>query len=137
MERVSVACIVYMNGKVLVARRNPTGDMGGRWEFPGGKREEGESDGETIARELKEEFGVAVKAGEYICEDVFEHSGHINRLLAYRVYVQHDGLKEHYVLTEHSEYAWVKADDIPKLCFVDSDMKLYPRIKEYLKKAQQ
>ena len=61
---VSIACIVYQNGKILVARRNPTGDMGDRWEFPGGKQEAGETDETAIIREMNEEFGVTASAGE-------------------------------------------------------------------------
>ena len=36
----SIACIDYRNGKVFIAKRQMKGDMGGRWEFPGGKIEE-------------------------------------------------------------------------------------------------
>ena len=38
----SIACIDYRNGKVFIAKRQMKGDMGGRWEFPGGKIEENE-----------------------------------------------------------------------------------------------
>ena len=54
----SVACIAYKNGKVLIAHRNNVGAMGNRWEFPGGKVEEGESFEDAIKREMKEEFCV-------------------------------------------------------------------------------
>ena len=35
----SIACISYKDGKVFIAKRQQKGDMGGRWEFPGGKIE--------------------------------------------------------------------------------------------------
>ena len=69
----SVACIIYKNGKVLIAHRNPTGDMGNRWEFPGGKVDEGETDEISIIREMSEEFGVKAVPGKKIASTTFYH----------------------------------------------------------------
>ena len=43
MSKTSIACIALFKDKVLVAHRNLVGQMGGRWEFPGGKVEAGET----------------------------------------------------------------------------------------------
>ncbi len=53
-------------GRVLVARRRAEGMLGGLWEFPGGKRERGESFEAAVARELREETGVEVEVGEHL-----------------------------------------------------------------------
>ena len=50
----SVACIVYKDGKILVAHRIPKGDMGNRWEFPGGKVDAGETDQMAIVRKRRQ-----------------------------------------------------------------------------------
>ena len=71
----SVACIDYRDGKILIAKRIVRGDMGGRWEFPGGKIEEGEDYSTAIKREMQEEFGVEVTVGEKIASADFIHSG--------------------------------------------------------------
>ena len=47
--------------QVLLARRPESAHQGGKWEFPGGKREPGESPPQTLARELEEEIGVRVR----------------------------------------------------------------------------
>ncbi len=129
---VSIACIALDGKKVLVAHRNPTGQMGGRWEFPGGKLEAGESDAEALVREFREEFGVEVTVGEKIAEASFVHNGTEVALHAYRVFVPHDGIARPYVLTEHSEYRWVEIPEVEQLSFVDSDMKLYPAVRKYV-----
>lgn len=134
MAKISIACIALYNGKVLVAHRNPVGQMGGRWEFPGGKVEEGESEEKAVVREFKEEFGVKVKVGELIAENFFEHNGNRRTLHAYRIFVPHKGLFFKYKLTEHSEYKWVSFDEIPDLEFVDSDLLIYEDIKKYNEK---
>ncbi len=128
----SIACIALAGKKVLIAHRNPTGQMGGRWEFPGGKVEAGESDAEAVVREFREEFGVDVTVGEKIAEAVFVHNGTDVTLHAYRVFVPHDGQETPYVLTEHTGYRWAGIDEVEGLSFVDSDLKLYPAVRQYI-----
>lgn len=132
MSNISIACIaINSEKKVLIAYRNPIGQMGSRWEFPGGKIEDNEDEISGIIREFKEEFGVTVKVGEHITDAEFEHDGKKRLLHAFRVFVPHDGLKEKYILTEHTEYKWVNFSEIPNLCFVDSDLLIYSKIKKY------
>ncbi|MDE7141150.1 MAG: NUDIX domain-containing protein, partial [Treponemataceae bacterium] len=75
MARTSIACIAFDGKKVLIAHRNPTGQMGNRWEFPGGKVEDGEDEREGLVREFEEEFGVTVRVGELIATAQFKHNG--------------------------------------------------------------
>jgi 8-oxo-dGTP diphosphatase len=58
-----VAALIQRGSKVLLDRRPLGGRHGGLWEFPGGKREPGETDQEALARELFEELGVAATIG--------------------------------------------------------------------------
>lgn len=51
-------------GRVLVARRPERAMLGGLWEFPGGKIEPGESPEQALAREFREEVGLAIRVGE-------------------------------------------------------------------------
>ncbi len=130
----SVACIVYKNGKILVAHRIPKGDMGNRWEFPGGKVDAGETDQMAIVREMSEEFGVAAVPGEKITSCSFFHKDKECFLNAYLVQLEHDGLEKPYILTEHTEYKWVFPKEIENLNFVDSDLKIYPDVLKFLEK---
>ena len=71
MKKTSIACIAFEGNKVFIAHRNPTGQMGNRWEFPGGKVEEGETDEQSIIREFQEEFGVTVTVNKKIASPIF------------------------------------------------------------------
>jgi 8-oxo-dGTP diphosphatase len=63
--RVVAAALVDARG-VLLAQRPPDKHMAGSWEFPGGKVAAGESDREALARELREELGIAVRACRFV-----------------------------------------------------------------------
>lgn len=60
------AGIIFKNGKLLIARRRQTDHMGGLWEFPGGKRNQGETFEACLERELLEELGIKVKVGDLL-----------------------------------------------------------------------
>ncbi len=58
---VAVGVVRREDGKILIARRPDHLHMGGRWEFPGGKVEEGETVQQALTRELREEVAIEVK----------------------------------------------------------------------------
>ncbi|MDR3343028.1 MAG: (deoxy)nucleoside triphosphate pyrophosphohydrolase [Treponema sp.] len=123
----SVAGIAVEKGKVFIARRIPGGDLGGKWEFPGGKVEAGETDEEALIREFDEELGIPVTIGPLLGTVSFEHRG-IRLLYAYRVYFTgYD-----FTLSEHTEWRWAGLEEIEPLDFADSDRKLLPGLQEIL-----
>lgn len=125
----SIACILMHNGKVLVGKRIPGGQMGERWEFPGGKVEFGESPEVAILREFEEEFSVSITVGKKIAQAVFQYKGKDIQLLGYEIFLATD--TPQWILTEHTEIQWVTLDEIKNLHFVDSDLLIYPQVVEY------
>lgn len=63
------AGLVFRDGKLLITQRHRDAHLGGLWEFPGGKREPGETFKRCLARELREELGVEVAVGA-LFEDI-------------------------------------------------------------------
>lgn len=61
------AGVIRDGSKLLIARRHESGLLGGLWEFPGGKVEDGETLEGCLARELNEELGIDVEIGDEIC----------------------------------------------------------------------
>lgn len=124
----SIACIAFNNGKIFIAKRINKGDMANRWEFPGGKIDPGENCEIAIKREMQEEFGVDVTIGEQLASTSFIHKEKTCTVTAFRITFAHDGIEKPFTLTEHTEYKWVYPDEINKLDFVDSDLKLLPEV---------
>src|SRR5690348_10010676 len=60
------AALVFRNGKLLITQRPAEAHLGGLWEFPGGKREPGESFETCLSRELREELGMEVAVGQLV-----------------------------------------------------------------------
>lgn len=58
------AGVIFRSGQLLITQRHADAHLGGLWEFPGGKREPGETFAQCLTRELREELGVEVDVGE-------------------------------------------------------------------------
>lgn len=60
------AGLIFRAGKLLITQRHADAHLGGLWEFPGGKREPGESFEGCLTRELREELGIEVQVLELV-----------------------------------------------------------------------
>lgn len=102
--RVVVAAVIERGGLILAARRTGPPALAGRWEFPGGKSEPGESDREALVRECREELGVRISVGERIGPQYPIPSG----AMVVRTYLATIEEGEPQALDSHDELAWVR-----------------------------
>ena len=58
------AALVFRDSKLLITQRHAKAHLGGLWEFPGGKREPGETFEACLVREIREELGVEIAVGQ-------------------------------------------------------------------------
>lgn len=114
------AAVIEEKGKVLIARRKPGRHMGGKWEFPGGKIEPGETPEESLARELEEELAIQARIGEYLCSALYEGDGVSLELLVFRV----ERIRGEPALIEHQEIRWVRPEELAVFDLADSDRKV-------------
>ena len=77
---VVAGVLIDARGRVLLARRGQDSDLAGLWEFPGGKREPGESSEQALIRELQEELGIDAEVGDALIEVPQEYPGKRLRL---------------------------------------------------------
>jgi len=71
--RVVAAALYDSQGRVLIAERPPGKHLSGRWEFPGGKIDAGETEAEALKRELSEELGIVFGAGRALMHVAHEY----------------------------------------------------------------
>lgn len=126
----SIAGIARKGTLFLVAKRKPGGDLGGKWEFPGGKLEPGESHEMAMIREWDEEFEVSVSVGKFLCGSTFSHNGKEFILSAFEVHLG----SEDFRMNEHSEIRWLTLDSISEMDFAESDRGLLPCLNKMLQK---
>ena len=116
-----VAALIKKGNKYLIARRS-TGseDVLGKWEFPGGKVEPGESEEHAIEREIKEEFEMDIKAVRFLTNNVCEYP---SKTIDLRLY-ECKHISGEFHLHDHSEYKFVKKKDIIKYELCPADIPL-------------
>jgi len=112
-----VAGVVMREGRILIARRALHKAMAGKWEFPGGKVEAGETSAAALARELREEFGVNVEVGEKLGDQVHEYPGQAIWLEAYWARFGEGDLR----LDSHDEIDWVTPAQCRTFDLADAD----------------
>jgi len=119
------AALIIDSGKVLIAKRKPTARLGGMWEFPGGKIENGESPKSCLARELREEFEIDVVVGEHVGTSVWEYDFGTIELMAFKARIVAGDMK----LNDHAEVEWVDAEDLDGYDFAPADVPFVEMLK--------
>ena len=122
---VVVGAAIVRAGRVLAARRSAPAAVAGRWEFPGGKVEPGESETDALVRECREELGVEIRVGELlgtVAQDSFVLRVYRAALLA----------GEPLPLQDHDELRWLAADEAPAVAWLPADLPLLPAVCEAL-----
>ena len=119
MKKVT-AGIIEKDGKILIARRK----AGAKWEFPGGKLEEGETPEECLKRELKEELNFDVEVRDFVASSKFYLKGREAELIAYKVFYISGELR----LCDHEEIKWVRLSELKNYEFTTPDVPIVKKI---------
>lgn len=115
--QVVVGAAIVSAGRVLAcARVDPPYDSG-RWEFPGGKVEPGESETAALVRECAEELGVQIEVGDRVGPDIPMGQGDA----VLKVYLARlvNGTTPQPL--EHEELRWLRADELDSVAWLPAD----------------
>ena len=122
-----VAALIEKDGKYLIARRSTgTEDVMGKWEFPGGKVEKGETEEHAIKREIKEEFEMDIEAIKFVTNNICEYP---SKTIDLRLY-ECKHISGEFNLNDHSEYKFVDKADIITFDLCPADIPLAEFVKE-------
>ena len=114
------AGLILREGRYLIARRKADTYLGGLWEFPGGKREEGESLEACLRRELQEELGIDVTAPVHFRMIRHEYRGKTVELHFFRCTIS----RGEAAALDCEEVRWVTPDELPNYEFPPADRPL-------------
>ena len=112
-----VAAIIINKNRILIGKRKDEDIGGGKWEFPGGKIEIGETNSEALERELYEELGISVKIGKELMN--YEHMFKTTIYnISFMEIIDYEGEIRN---NAHSEIKWVKFSNLLKYDFISGD----------------
>jgi len=111
------AAVIEKDEKILIAKRKKA-YMGYLWEFPGGKQKEGETLEDCLKREIKEELGIDIAVGSFICS--VKHILNCQSAIELHAFMAIP-LTFEFHLKDHEEVRWVGLKELPAYSFFEPD----------------
>ncbi|VYU62085.1 NUDIX domain-containing protein [Clostridium paraputrificum] len=124
--KVVGAIIENSNSEILCALRSPKMSMPNLWEFPGGKIEKGESIGQAIEREIREELSCKVKYIEDFNDNTHEYDNVIVNLITVKCKL----IEGTPTASEHSRLIWLKRENLDSLKWAPADVPAVEELKK-------
>jgi 8-oxo-dGTP diphosphatase len=117
---MEVVCALVLDGqgRVLVAQRSSRKALAGKWEFPGGKIEPGESGPTALVREIREELGCEIEIGVALPVVRHEYPAGVIALHPFLARVASGTPSAH----EHAAVRWVTLDEANTLDWAEADL---------------
>ncbi|PAQ14034.1 8-oxo-dGTP diphosphatase MutT [Bacillaceae bacterium SAOS 7] len=113
-----VGAVIVEEGKILCAQRGEGKTLSLKWEFPGGKIEQGESLEEALRREIEEEMRCQIEIGEQVEHTVYEYDFGIVHLTTFFCRI----VEGKPVLTEHVAVKWLTPHELASLDWAPADI---------------
>ncbi len=124
---INVTCaIIIIDNKILVTQRSEKMKLPLKWEFPGGKLEEGENEVECIKREIKEEINIEIDVLKKLSNVVHDYGTFEINLIPFVA----NYIKGSIELSEHKDYKLLDKSELKSLDWADADK---PIVDEFLK----
>jgi 8-oxo-dGTP diphosphatase len=128
IQRIIVGAAIVENGRVLACARADPPEVAGRWEFPGGKVEPGETEIEALVRECIEELGVEVEVGVRVGADIpLAHGRAILKVYLAKLV---DGARPQRL--EHAELRWLEAGALHSVDWLPADAPIVDALESFL-----
>ena len=129
--KVVGAIIENSNSEILCALRSPNMSMPNLWEFPGGKIEKGENNGQAIEREIREELSCKVEYIEDFNDNTHEYENIIvNLIIVNLITVKCKLIEGIPTASEHSKLIWLKRENLDSLKWAPADIPAVEELKK-------
>ncbi|MDX2074247.1 MAG: (deoxy)nucleoside triphosphate pyrophosphohydrolase [Alphaproteobacteria bacterium] len=133
---VVASALINSAGEILLAQRPEGKRLAGKWEFPGGKVEEGESPEAALIREIKEELDVVITPETlepfwFLSHDYVSEFG-FHLLMPVYLCRAWEGTPK---AMEHAAIRWVHPRDMPAMDMIEADAQLVQKLVEMSSRA--
>ncbi|MEH7428093.1 (deoxy)nucleoside triphosphate pyrophosphohydrolase [Priestia megaterium] len=128
MKKV-VAAIIKDKDQILIAQRHSKDPLAGKWEFPGGKLEPGETPEECLVREIREELKLDVEIVAFYDDSVCGSKDQAIHLLFYWAEVVNGEVTP----VVHDDVKWINIKELARFDFAPADIPIVKRLeREYI-----
>ena len=137
MKKIDVVCAIIINDKdeIFCCQRGPGRSLEGKWEFPGGKIEEGEFGYDALKREIKEELNSVIEVGLFrgTFDHVYPEMG--DKMISMKTY-DCKLVSGNLELSEHIDSKWLKPCEFDAIEWAEADRPIVELIKKALQKQK-
>ncbi|WP_231507410.1 MULTISPECIES: (deoxy)nucleoside triphosphate pyrophosphohydrolase [unclassified Flavobacterium] len=124
---INVTCaIILIENKILVAQRSDKMKLPLKWEFPGGKLEENETEINCVKREIKEEINIDIEVVKKLSSSIYDYGAFKINLIPFIAKYIHGEIR----LAEHKDYKLLEKVELLSLDWAEADL---PIVEEFLK----
>lgn len=128
MKKIEVsAAIIVKEGRIFVTRRGH-GQFKGKWEFPGGKLQPGESREAALIREIKEELEADITIRKFLCTADYDYPDFHLTMHNFICELQND----HISLLEHLDAKFINIAELDSIDLLPADVLIIQPLKKYL-----
>jgi 8-oxo-dGTP diphosphatase len=126
-DTVAVVCaIIIFNEKILAVQRGPQMSLPLKWEFPGGKIEENETEEACIKREIREELNIEILLLKKLSSSFYKYPNINVELIPYVAQY----LTGEIVLKEHQSYQLLTLAELNNLDWAEADLSIIKELQQ-------
>ena len=126
MKTIDVAAAIIKQGDRILATQRSYGEFAGRWEFPGGKIEQGETPEQAIVREIHEELEVHIAVDSLATIVDYDYSTFHLHMHCFFCHIVNGELQLH----EHMAARWLDETNVDSVDWLPADEEVILLIKQ-------
>lgn len=127
-KRIEVAAAIIIDNKKVFATQRGYGEFKDGWEFPGGKIEQGETPGQALRREIKEELDIEIEVGELLDTVEYDYPNFHLTMHCFLCTIKSGKL----ILKEHEAARWLTRELLDSVDWLPADKGLIEQIRNIL-----